>query len=124
MAIEFEFTRVQPVIDPDTNTVTHWVIGLTATEGELSAYKDEQAEVPSDQLKSLDQWSDEEIKEFITEYAQCEIKDEEGNVIKQDWFKLLTNRIEAQKKALKMKPSRAKDWKAVKDSKTKKYYIP
>lgn len=85
MAIEYKFTRVEPLMDV-SNKVAKWVVGLTATDAVLSktAYID--AEVNAQEpFKTREEWTIDEIRTF------CESVSVDNN-----WESILSDNINAQ----------------------------
>jgi len=104
--IQYQFTRIESLIDSTTNNVVKWIIGLSASDTEnpsLSVYIDAEVPVPEDNLKPQEQWSEDEIRHFAMEYAIKEEFDESiGEYIKRNWF----NQLKAQLESLKGQPIR------------------
>lgn len=82
--MEFKFTRVQPIIENDK--VTKWVIGMTGSKDGEVAYIETIKIIDEEQQKSLDQWSQSEIRKMCLEVAS------ENN-----WYEKLSEEIEARR---------------------------
>lgn len=67
--IEYTFVRVQPLIDPTTNNVTSWVIGLSAHDTTSNFVEYIDVSEPASVQKPLDQWTGDEIRNFAMEVA-------------------------------------------------------
>ncbi len=78
--IEYSFVRVEPLIDPITNNVKSFVIGMNAAEGEYFAYIDTTKNVEI--LKPINEWSNEEIRNL------CLLVASENN-----WYEILASQI-------------------------------
>jgi len=104
MPVSFRFSRVEPLVDSKTGNVIRWVIGLKGQDMDdpsLSAYIDAEVPVPEDNLKTKDQWSEEEIRKFAMQYAMQEeyreLEDGTREYAKRNWFEQLRGMIEAKK---------------------------
>ena len=104
MAIKYRFTRMKPLVDPETQEVIRWVIGLSAWDEDdenLSAYIDAEVPVPQDRRKPQSEWTEDEVRQFAMEYALKEeytvAEDGTKEYSKQNWFNQLKKQIEAQK---------------------------
>jgi hypothetical protein len=103
--IQYQFTRIEPLIDPATNNVIKWVVGLTATDTDdpsLSAYIDAEVPVPEDNFKPQADWTDDEIRAFAIQYALKEEYTTDPDTgtkeyTKQNWFNQLKAQVEAKK---------------------------
>lgn len=89
MPITYKFTRVEPMIDKETNKVVQFVFGLTGDDGEgNTAYIDGTYNVPEKEQKKLDEYNNDEIMELAIKFA-----------VENNWFKSIKSQIESAKKA-------------------------